>query len=244
MDARRGAAGYYILVDALQTLGDRLARIEERLAAACARAGRRRSEVTLVAVTKTISAEVAARLPRLGVSDLGENRPQELWRKAAALPGDVRWHLVGHLQRNKVERTLPLATLIHAVDSVRLLKAIEAEAARQDRNVEVLLEVNASGEASKQGFLPGELPDLAAELSAIKHVRLRGLMTMAALQEPQACRPTFALLRRLRDQLRPHAGDVHDLHHLSMGMSNDFEVAIEEGATLVRLGTVLFEGLS
>jgi pyridoxal phosphate enzyme (YggS family) len=207
-----------------------LAGVEERIAAACVRAGRRRTDVTLVAVTKTVSAEIAAMLPELGVVDLGENRPQELWRKAEALPASVRWHMIGHLQRNKIDRTLPIASLIHAVDSVRLLDALEAEAIKQDRDVEVLLEVNVSGEASKQGFAPTALPDL----SGLTHVKVRGLMTMAMLQDAEKCRPTFARLRELRDRL--------GLEHLSMGMSNDFEIAIEEGATFIRLGSILFEG--
>ncbi|MBI1832913.1 MAG: YggS family pyridoxal phosphate-dependent enzyme [Planctomycetes bacterium] len=211
-----------------------LAAVETRISAACARGGRQRSEVTLVAVTKNVSAEIAALLPEFGIIDLGENRPQELWRKADALPKTIRWHLIGHLQRNKVDRTLPIADMIHAVDSVRLLEAIEQEAAKQKRDVAVLLEVNASGEAAKQGFAPADVPALAAILKDFKHVQVRGLMTLAALQEPEACRPTFRALRELRDSMK--------LAHLSMGMSNDFEMAIEEGATFIRLGTVLFEG--
>ena len=209
--------------------------VEERIAKACERAGRRRSEVTLVAVTKMVSPEVAALLPELGILDLGENRPQSLWHKAAMLPTEVHWHLIGHLQRNKIDKTLPMAHLIHAVDSVRLLQAIEQEAVQQRRQVSVFLEVNASGEASKQGFSPADLPGLAPILRELQHVQVRGLMTMAALQDPQACRPTFVTLRQLRDQL--------GLEQLSMGMSNDFEIAIEEGATFIRLGTVLFEGV-
>jgi pyridoxal phosphate enzyme (YggS family) len=228
----------------MSVLASRLQTVEERLRAACRRAGRDRAEVTLVAVTKTVPPEVAAELARLGVTDLGESRPQELWRKAAALPPTVRWHLVGHLQRNKIEKTLPLVTLIHSVDSLRLLAALEEEAARLGRTVPALLEVNASGEASKHGFAPAEVPGLAAHLIGLRHLLVRGLMTMAApLDDPQQCRPTFAALRGLRDRLRGELGPPHALEHLSMGMSNDFEVAVEEGATLVRLGSVLFEGL-
>ena len=212
--------------------------VEERIVKACARAGRQRSEVTLIAVTKTISAELAALLPELGLRDLGESRPQELWRKSEILPKEVRWHFIGHLQRNKIERTLPLVQMIHAVDTVRLLQAMEQEAARQQRSVSILLEVNASGEASKQGFEPTDLPGLVPILGELKHVQVSGLMTMAALQEPEACRPTFITLRQLRDSLRSQS--THPVEHLSMGMSNDFEIAIEEGATYVRLGTVLW----
>ncbi len=226
-------------------LKGRLAEVETRLAAACRRAGRTRAEVTLVAVTKTVSTEVAALLPEMGLFDLGENRPQELWRKAAALPKTVRWHLIGHLQRNKISTTLPLVHLIHSVDSVRLLQALEQEAAKQERNIDVLLEVNASGEESKHGFASKELPDLAPILKGLKQVRVGGLMTMAALQEAEKCRPTFASLRNLAATIPLARRDQKKqiVPQLSMGMSNDFEIAVEEGATLVRLGTVLFEGL-
>jgi pyridoxal phosphate enzyme (YggS family) len=225
-------------------MAERLAAVEARISAACARSGRPRGGVTLVAVTKAATVEAAAVLVELGVRDLGESRPQELWRKAAALPAGVRWHLVGHLQRNKVERTLPLVHLIHSVDSLRLLTALEEEASRRRRTVEVLLEVNASREANKHGFAPEEAPGLAPALAALKAVRVTGLMTMAAYEEdPERCRPTFAALRRLRDRLQAAVGAAHTLSELSMGMSNDYEVAIEEGATLVRVGTALFEGL-
>ena len=232
-------------MDALSTLlADRLRAVEDRLHAACARAGRPRESVTLVAVTKTVTATVAALLPRLGVVDLGESRPQELWRKAPAVPSAVRWHLIGHLQRNKVERTLPRTHLIHSVDSVRLLAALEAEAAKQQRRVDVLLEVNASREPNKHGFSPDDVADALDTLAGCRHLRVRGLMTMAAFAEdPEAARPTFVTVRELRDRLRGQVAPPHDLGELSMGMTNDFEVAVAEGATLVRLGTVLFEGL-
>jgi pyridoxal phosphate enzyme (YggS family) len=223
-------------------LADRLHAVEDRIHAACGRAGRARGDVTLVAVTKTVPLAVAVQIAALGVHDLGENRPQELWHKAAALP-DVRWHLLGHLQRNKIGRTLPLVHRIHSVDSMRLLAALEEEAGRHGQRLDVLLECNASGEASKNGFALAEVPDLVPQLAACRHVHITGLMTMAAYEaDPEQCRPTFVALRCLRDQLH---GELppHRLEHLSMGMSNDFEVAIEEGATLIRLGTVLFEGM-
>jgi pyridoxal phosphate enzyme (YggS family) len=227
----------------LNLLRDRLETIEQRITAACARAGRRRDEVTLVAVTKSVSPDVAAILPELGHLHLGENRPQELWRKAAALPPATQWHLVGHLQRNKIEQTLPLVQLIHSVDSTRLLTALETEAGRRQQPVEVLLEVNASREASKQGFAFEEVPGLEPTVSDLKYVHIRGLMTMAAYaDDPECARPTFAALRVLSDDLRRQWGDAARLDHLSMGMTHDFEIAIEEGATLVRIGTALFDG--
>jgi pyridoxal phosphate enzyme (YggS family) len=223
-------------------LADRLAEVEARLAAACRRAGRERSTVTLVAVTKTVSDRVAAALLELGVRDLGENRPQELWRKAAAIPA-ARWHMIGHLQTNKVRRTLAAAVRVHAIDSVRLLDAVEAECAQRGiKDYPALLEVNLSREASKHGFAAEEVPPLGARVRALTGVRVEGLMTMAAYEaDPENCHATIAELRGLRDRLQSEWG--LPLPHLSMGMSNDFEVAVEEGATFVRLGTVLFEGI-
>ena len=227
-----------------RVLRQRLAEVEDRIAAACRRAGRKRAGVTLVAVTKTVSADVAGLLPQLGVWDLGESRPQELWKKEKTFIPAVRWHLVGHLQRNKIARTLPLVYMIHSVDSLRLLLFLENEAMKQERRIPVLLEVNASREPQKNGFAPEELSDLPAKVEAMQFVQIQGLMTMAALNpDPEASRRTFAELRDLRDRLKNQFPKPHDLERLSMGMSNDFEVAIEEGATLVRLGTVLFEGI-
>ena len=223
------------------TLSDRLAAVRARVADAARRAGRDPAGVTLVAVTKTVSADVARVAAELGATDLGENRPQELWRKAAAVPA-ARWHLVGHLQRNKIDRTVPLVTLVHSVDSTRLLETLDAFGRKRGEPVPVLLEVNCSREESKGGFRPEELPALGDRLASLAGASVRGLMTMAAhFDDPQRCRPAFAELRRLRDDLRSRTG--LDLPHLSMGMTNDFEVAVEEGATHVRVGTALFEGL-
>jgi len=233
------------------SLRDELARrrdaVETRIQAACARAGRRREDVLLLAVTKTVPDPVLQLLPDLGLCTLGENRPQELWRKAELLSSrpQVTWHLVGHLQRNKVERTLPLVELIHSVDSQRLLSSLEETAAKQDGNVSVLLEFNTSREASKHGFSPEQLTDLVPALQPLRHVQVCGLMTMAALDaDPETSRPCFALLRSLRDRLRPLLTNHHNFLHLSMGMSNDYEVAVEEGATVLRVGSALFAGLS
>jgi PLP dependent protein len=224
-------------------LAERLSAVEARIQAACDRAGRPRSDMTLVAVTKSVPIEVAALLPDLGIVDLGENRPQEFWRRAPAIP-IARWHFIGHLQRNKVERTLPLVHLLHSVDSVRLLETLEKEAAKQSRTLDALLEINASREPNKHGFSPHELQAVLPTIGKLNHVRVRGLMTMAALaNDPEQSRPTFTLVRELRDRLSGELPPRHDLAHLSMGMTNDFEVAIEEGATLIRVGSALFEGL-
>jgi pyridoxal phosphate enzyme (YggS family) len=191
-----------------------------------------------------VTPAVAALLPELGYSDLGENRPQELWRKAAAMPSGVRWHLIGHLQRNKVERTLPLVDSLDSVDRWPLLETLEDVARRRGKPVPALLEVNASQEPNKQGFTLEELPGIVERLGDLRFVNVRGFMTMAALAEdPEDARPTFAALRQVRDQLSPRVRHPHVLEHLSMGMTNDFEVAIEEGATMIRVGTALFAGL-
>jgi pyridoxal phosphate enzyme (YggS family) len=227
-------------MDTRMILAERVASVRSRIAAAAHRAGRDPAAVTLVAVTKTVSAEVATIAATL-VADLAENRPQELWKKVAAAPA-ARWHLIGHLQRNKIDRTLPLVTLIHSVDSERLLEALDTHGRKRGVPAAVLLEVNCSREPAKGGFAVEALPPLSEKLAALEGVALRGLMTMAAYSDnPENARPPFAELRRLRDELRLRSG--LELPELSMGMSGDFEVAVEEGATLVRIGTTLFEGL-
>jgi pyridoxal phosphate enzyme (YggS family) len=222
-------------------LVERLAGVRARVSDACRRAGRDPAGVALVAVTKTVSPRVAAVVRELGVRDLGEGRPQELWKKAESVP-DVNWHLVGHLQRNKIDRTVPLVALIHSVDSERVLDALDAFGRTRGTPVPVLLEVNCSGEESKGGFAPDAVPALGDGLATRTGVTVRGLMTMAAYaDDPEAARPAFVKLRELRDALAVRTGLA--LAELSMGMSNDFGVAVEEGATFVRVGTTLFEGL-
>jgi|SRR5579883_899193 len=222
-------------------LNDRMASVRGRIAEACRRAGRDPVSVTLVAVTKTVSPRVAALAAELGARDLGESRPQELWKKAESVPS-ANWHLIGHLQRNKIDRTVPLVALIHSVDSERLLAALDAFGRKRNVPIPVLLEANCSGEEAKGGFAPAEMPGVCEKAASLAGVAVRGLMTMAAYAEdPQSARPTFAMLRELRDSLRTHT--PLPLTELSMGMSNDFEVAVEEGATFVRIGTTLFEGL-
>jgi pyridoxal phosphate enzyme (YggS family) len=223
-------------------LRERIVGVRARIADACRRAGRDPGGVTLVAVTKTVSPRVAAAVAELGVCDLGESRPQELWKKAEVIP-NVNWHLIGHLQRNKIDRTVPLVALVHSADSERVLEALDTFGRKRGAPVAVLLEVNCSGEASKGGFPPEALTAISDKVASLAGVIVRGLMTMAAYTEdPQQTRPTFVRLRELREALRARTGLA--LAELSMGMSNDFEVAVEEGATLVRIGTTLFEGLA
>jgi pyridoxal phosphate enzyme (YggS family) len=197
--------------------------------------------VTLVAITKSVSPRVAEIAASLGLHDLGEGRPQELWKKATFVTG-VNWHLVGHLQRNKIDRTAPLVKLIHSVDSERLLEALGGFGRTSGSEIPVLLEVNCSGEESKGGFSPEAVPALGSRVGALTGVSVRGLMTMAAhAKDSERARPAFAKLRGLRDALRAETG--LPLNDLSMGMSNDYTIGVEEGATLVRIGTTLFEGL-
>ncbi len=226
-------------------LARNLESVQARIARAAERSGRSGADICLIVVTKYVTPQIIPELVALGCLNLGESRPQELWRKAEASRHlSIHWHLVGPLQRNKVRRTVPLVELIHSVDSLRLLEAIEHTAQQLGTSVDVLLEVNISGEKAKHGFAFAEMPQVVAELRHYPHVRVRGLMGMAGLEGGAAVwRKQFASLRQLRDDLSSFCPPGVVLHQLSMGMSGDFEVAIEEGATMVRLGTVLFEGL-
>ena len=219
-------------------------KVQERIRAACKRVGRAAEEVRLVAVTKYAQIEWIEPLLEAGVSDLGENRPQQLIERAAVLPQTVRWHMIGHLQRNKVRPILPVVEWIHSVDTLRLLERIDRLAAELKLKPRLLLEVNVSGEETKFGFSPDELNEQWERVLECEHVELCGLMTMAPfVQDPEQTRPVFRQLRQLRDQLQTRSGTKAHLSELSMGMSNDFEVAVEEGATMVRIGSLLFEGL-
>ncbi len=219
-----------------------LAHVHERIAAAAGRSGRRPDSITLVAVSKYVDATMAQELVKAGCRDLGEARPQELWGKAEELAAaDIRWHLIGHLQTNKVRRTLPLVSLVHSIDSEKLLDAVNAEARLLKRRVPVLLEVNVSGEAAKHGFPPGAVGPTLGHAVLWPHVEIQGLMCMAALEGGiDVARRNFAALRELRDQLAGNCPPDVSLRELSMGMSGDYEVAIEEGATIVRIGSALF----
>jgi len=224
---------------------DNVAAVRQKVAESAARAGRSADQITLVGVTKYVSAETARLLVDAGVTDLGESRPQELWAKADALSGSpVRWHMIGHLQRNKVKRTLSVATLIHSADSIRLLDEINAEASGHPSPANVLLEVNVSGDAAKHGVPPDELELLLSQLALLQRVAVCGLMTMSGLEsDSDQTRREFAALRELRDKLRRIQPPNVALNELSMGMSGDYEIAIEEGATIVRIGSALFEGI-
>ncbi len=224
-------------------IADNVKRVRQRISEAAQRSGRGAEDVTLVAVTKYVTAEETAAVVEAGCCDLGESRPQQLWTKAEALAHlPIRWHLVGHLQRNKIRRTLPLVSLLQSVDSRRLLDALSEEAALAVLRLPILLEVNISGDATKTGLNPDELEPLLAHALTLPQIELRGLMGMASLEgDDTAARQDFRNLRHLRDKLAAKFTGQCSLPELSMGMSGDFEIAIEEGATMVRVGSILFE---
>ena len=227
-----------------------LASVRDRVAAACRSAGRDPGDVRLVGVTKYVSAESTRMLLDAGCIDLAESRPQSLWAKASALADHApapRWHLIGHLQRNKLRRTLPLVSLLHSLDSLRLLESIEAEASASGLVSDALIEVNLAGDPGRTGVMEADVPAVLEAAGRAPHVRVLGLMGMAAVPDGDdsgaAARRQFARLRELRDELAGRLPTVTGLRELSMGMSGDFEEAFLEGATLVRVGSALWEGI-
>jgi hypothetical protein len=224
-----------------------VAEIRQRIGEACARSGRSETDVTLVAVSKYYPVEFVSVALKEGVSHFGENRPQELARKAAAVgrEGDaarIHWHMIGHIQRNKAAVVADTAELVHSVDSVRLAAALSGRREDSPEPLHCLVQVNISSEASKGGFEPAEVLAGIGEMSALRGIRIVGLMGMAApALDLEEIRVQFAGLRRLADELRSAAIPGVEMTQLSMGMSGDFEVAIEEGATLIRLGSAVFE---
>ena len=228
-----------------------LAAVRGRVEDACRRAGRDPAAVRIVGVTKYVKADLARMLLESGCIDLAESRPQSLWEKADALADAAlqpRWHLVGHLQRNKIRRTLPILSLLHSLDSQRLLDSLNAEAALAGRVCDVLVEVNLAGDPARTGLAEADVAPLVEAVCKLEHVRVRGLMGMASVPEGPAAAETarrqFARLRELRDQLQQRVATAAVLDELSMGMSDDYEEAILEGATLVRIGSALWEGVA
>jgi PLP dependent protein len=224
-----------------EDLRARLGGVRERIAAALERSGRATDAVTIVAVTKTYPAAAVLEARAAGLSDVGENRVQELAEKVEAVGRNaVTWHLIGHLQRNKARRALPTFDLLHSLDSDRLARELSESAVAAGTTVRALVQVNASGEDTKSGFAPEEVVDAVGGICALPGLRVEGLMTMAPLTDDEGViRRTFAATRAARDEaVRQIPGFGGE--HLSMGMSNDYEVAVEEGSTMVRLGTVLF----
>lgn len=222
-------------------LKDQLQEVEKRIQAACDRAGRKREEVTLIAVSKTKPVETLQEAYDLGVRIFGENKVQELTAKYEALPKDIHWHMIGHLQTNKVKYIIDKAELIHSVDSLKLAETIEKEAAKHDLIADILVEVNVAEEESKFGMKMEEVIPFVEKVSAFPHVRVRGLMTIAPfVEDPEENRSIFADLHKLYIDINKKNHDNDTVSVLSMGMTNDYEVAIEEGATMVRVGTGIF----
>ena len=221
------------------TIAARYEDIVRRIEAACARSGRNPADVHLVAVSKTHPAAAVCEAARAGIAVFGENKVQEAAAKIPECPGQVSWHLVGHLQRNKAAAAVELFDAIHSVDSLRLLEALESACEESGRRPRILIEVNVSGEASKFGLRPGDVPAVLRAAQASTRLELRGLMTMPPMiDDLEKVRPYFRRLRELRDRWQDELGVA--LPELSMGMSHDFEVAIEEGAHWIRVGTALF----
>ena len=220
---------------------ENLATVEKKICAACERAGRKREEVTLIAVSKTKPVSMIEELLPGGTRDFGENKVQELCDKYEQLPKDIRWHLIGHLQRNKVKYVVDKACLIHSVDSLRLAEAISAEGQKKGITVPVLIEVNVAGEETKFGVKPEEAEGLIREIAKLPSISVRGLMTIAPyVENPEDNRVYFASLKKLCVDIKNKNIDNVSMDILSMGMTGDYEVAIEEGATMVRVGTGIF----
>ena len=214
--------------------------VRERIAAAARRAGRDPAEITLVAVSKTQPVEVIGAAYELGLRDFGENRLEEAESKLDRLPADIRWHMVGHVQSRKAAQAVRPYALVHSVDSVKLARRLDRFAGEIGRTLPVLLEVNVSGEASKYGLQPADVEIAAEAMRGFQHLQIQGLMTMAPIvPDPEEARPVFVALRELRERLAARFPDL-DWRHLSMGMTDDFEVAVEEGATIVRIGRAIF----
>ncbi len=227
--------------------------IRGRIADACARSNRSSDQVALIAVTKTVEAVAIRSLLELGQVDIGESRPQQLVQRAEEIAGYLqrrrsgpldppRWHMIGHLQRNKARSLLQTGAVIHSLDSLRLAEEVDSRSEQLGLTTEVLLQVNCSEEKQKFGCAVGAAVHLGEMIASMKHLRLTGLMTMASLaDDPEQARPTFIRLRELFEEMEKLLIGGDDFRHMSMGMSQDYAVAVEEGATIVRIGTALFE---
>jgi pyridoxal phosphate enzyme (YggS family) len=232
-------------IDLQERLAANLDRVRSNIARAAERSGRSSAEVALIAVSKTVPIEAVKIAYNLGVSDFGENRVQDALPKIAEFrPADVRWHMIGHLQSNKVARVVGAFDMVQSVDSLHLAQALNRYAEKQGIRMPVLLQVNISGEHSKDGIPPADAPLLARKLAALAAIDVRGLMTIAPLvRDPEEVRPVFRGLRDLLERLRKELPECA-WQHLSMGMTDDYHIAIEEGSTIVRIGRAIFGGRS
>lgn len=225
----------------MEFIKENLQEVEKKILAACERSGRNRDEVTLIAVSKTKPVEMIEACIEEGIRVFGENKVQELCDKYEQLPKDLQWHLIGHLQRNKVKYVTEKAVLIHSVDSLRLAQAISEDAVKKGISVDLLIEVNVAEEDSKFGVKVSEAEDLIRKISVLPGIHIQGLMTIAPYTEvPEENRPIFRVLKQLSVDIAAKNIDNVSMNVLSMGMTGDYEVAIEEGATMIRVGTGIF----
>lgn len=223
------------------SLSENLKKVEENIEAACKRAGRDRSEVTLIAVSKTKPVEMLQTVYDLGIREFGENKVQEMCDKIDVLPKDICWHMIGHLQTNKVKYIVGKSALIHSVDSLHLANEIEKQAAKQNVIVPILVEVNIAEEKSKFGIHKEEAISLVREIANLSHLKIQGLMTIAPfVEDPEENRIYFRQIHQLSVDIKEQNIDNVSMDVLSMGMTGDYTVAIEEGATMVRVGTGIF----
>ena len=220
---------------------ENLAQIENNIIAACEKVGRNRKEVTLIAVSKTKPVSMLEEAYETGIRDFGENKVQEMCDKFDCLPKDIRWHMIGHLQTNKVKYLMDKAYLIHSVDSLKLAQEIEKQAAKHNRIVDILIEVNIAQEESKFGLAIQDVLVLVKEIAKLSHLRIKGLMTIAPyVENPEDNRLYFRQIKQLSVDIASQNIDNVSMDILSMGMSGDYQVAIEEGATMVRVGTKIY----
>jgi PLP dependent protein len=227
----------------METIAEKIERLRERIYNRALKTGRKPDEITLVAVTKTVDTNRIREAREARITAFGENYVQEAREKIPHIGEDVTWHMIGHLQTNKVKHVVPLFSMIHSVDSARLAAEISERAIERNKIMEVLIQVTIGRENVKSGVKPEELPHLLEAVSSLKGITVKGLMTMPPyFSDPEKVRPFFTTLRELRDKLFPFFSDSLSLAHLSMGMSSDFEVAIDEGATILRIGTAIFGG--
>ncbi len=219
-------------------IAENVGNIRKQINGVCSRVGRNPDDITLIAVSKTFDAECIREVVSAGVPDIGENYVQEVLTKRQYLEHEpIRWHFIGHLQRNKIKYIIPWVHCIHSVDSLRLGEEISFQASKTKKTIDVFVEVNSTDEESKFGIKPDKAIELVKQLRQCSHLTVKGLMTIGKFGEPEESRPAFRILRELRNDLEK---DGISLPHLSMGMTNDFPIGIEEGATMIRIGTAIF----
>lgn len=225
----------------MNTIKENLGEVRENIRKACKKAGRNVEDVTLIAVSKTKPLSMLEEAYEAGARDFGENKVQEIIEKRPAMPEDARFHMIGHLQRNKVKQVLPHTVLIHSVDSIRLAEQIDQEAKKLGITAKILLEVNVAKEESKFGIMPEDVFEMVEQIAAFSHLRIEGLMTIAPfVEDPEENRPVFRKLYQLSVDIKKKNIDNVGMSVLSMGMTGDYQVAVEEGATMIRVGTGIF----